>query len=71
MPMETQLRFARLISALKYLDDSELISAWRAAIRIHEVAQPGTRHAMATERLKACELIIGERFDAPGFCDQA
>lgn len=71
MPYERRTGFNRLIGALRYLDDSELIRAWRTAIRLHESAQPGLRHARATERLKACELIVGERFHSEDFGEQA
>lgn len=71
MPLEGEVRFTRLIGALRYLDDSDLIRAWRTAIHIHASAQPGTRRVMATERLKACKLILKERFPLGELEEQA
>lgn len=62
MPSERRTEFNRLVDALRHLDDSQLLSAWRRTVHIHELAKPGRQHTKATERLKACEMIVGERF---------
>ena len=70
MPHDRRTEFNRLIDALRHLDDSQLLSAWKRTIHIHELAKPGRQRVKATKRLKACEMIVGERFRSDEFGEQ-
>ena len=62
MSYERRTERNRLADALRTLDDSQLLNAWRRAIHVHELAKPGRQYAKATKRLNVCKLIVEERF---------
>ena len=62
MPTGRCTEFNRLVDALRHLDDSQLLSALVMAEYISQAAQPGCQQRKNTQRLKACELVVGERF---------